>query len=79
MVTIGALEARSQFSALLERVEQGEQVGITRHGRLIARLVSVRSPDRQRTRETIEKLKAFSADNTLGALDWRELRDEGRR
>jgi len=79
MVTVGALEAKSQFSTLLERVEHGEQVGITRHGRLVAWLVSAGSPDRQHTRDTIEKLKTFCQLNTLGGLDWRDLRDEGRR
>ncbi|MFB1030301.1 MAG: type II toxin-antitoxin system prevent-host-death family antitoxin, partial [Thauera sp.] len=33
------VEARSRFSALLAAVEEGEEVAITRRGRVIARLV----------------------------------------
>jgi prevent-host-death family protein len=34
----GAFEAKTHFSKLLERVEAGEVIQITRHGRLVAEL-----------------------------------------
>jgi prevent-host-death family protein len=40
---ITVVEAKSRFSALLAEVEAGEEVAITRHGKVVARL----SPDRQ--------------------------------
>jgi len=40
-VTVGAFEAKTHLSKLLARVEAGEQVTITKHGRPIARLVPV--------------------------------------
>ena len=40
-VTVGAFEARAHLSELLQRVEAGEQVTITKHGRPVARLVPV--------------------------------------
>ncbi len=40
MRTVAVVEARSRFSALLVAVEEGEEVAITRRGRVIARLVS---------------------------------------
>lgn len=39
MRTVAVVEAKSQFSALLAAVERGEEVAITRRGRVIARLV----------------------------------------
>lgn len=40
-VTVGAFEAKTHLSELLTRVEAGEQVTITKHGRPVARLVPV--------------------------------------
>ena len=40
MITVGVSEARNQWSALLDRVERGEAVIITRRGKPIARLVA---------------------------------------
>jgi prevent-host-death family protein len=79
MATVGAFEAKTHFSQLLERVAGGEQVTITRHGMPVARLVPVAAPDRERIRQTIRRLKAFSEGQTLGGLSVRDLRDEGRR
>ncbi|APR03257.1 type II toxin-antitoxin system Phd/YefM family antitoxin [Thauera chlorobenzoica] len=39
MRTVAVVEAKSQFSALLAAVESGEEVAITRRGRVVARLV----------------------------------------
>lgn len=39
--TVGAFEANTHLSSLLEQVELGEEVTITKHGRPIARLVPV--------------------------------------
>ncbi len=40
--TVTATEAKARILALLDEVEAGEEVEITRHGRLVARLVPVR-------------------------------------
>lgn len=40
MVTISASTARQTLPAQLDRVAQGEEVAITRHGRVVAVLVS---------------------------------------
>jgi prevent-host-death family protein len=39
MRTVRIVEAKAKFSALLAAVEAGEEITITRHGRVIARLV----------------------------------------
>lgn len=45
MRAVPVVEAKARFSALLAEVEQGEEIAITRHGRVIARLI----PDAPRT------------------------------
>lgn len=79
MITVGAFEAKTHLSTLLERVSRGEEVLITRHGKAIARLVPAGTADRERVDAAITRLKAARAGVTLGGLDWKELRDEGRR
>jgi prevent-host-death family protein len=76
---VGAFEAKTQLSALLERVARGEEVVITKHGRPVAKLVPAAVHDRERVAETIRKLKELRKNVTLGGLSWQELRDEGRR
>jgi len=39
MTMVGTFEAKTHLSALLERVERGEEITITKHGRAVARLV----------------------------------------
>ena len=39
MKTVGAFEAKTHFARLLERVANGEQIVITKHGTPVARLV----------------------------------------
>ncbi len=51
MREIQASEAKAQLARLLDEVERGETVVITRHGRAIARLV----PEADRRRLEIEK------------------------
>jgi len=40
--TIGLFEAKQKLSELVERVSTGEQIGITRRGKLAAMIVPVR-------------------------------------
>ena len=43
MRTIGLFEAKQKLSELVERANEGEQIGITRRGKLTAMLVPVRN------------------------------------
>jgi prevent-host-death family protein len=79
MQTIGAFEAKTHFSALLEKIEKGEQVIITKHSRPVAKLVPITTVDRNAIKQTIQRLKEFGSQHTLGDVDWKTLRDEGRR
>jgi prevent-host-death family protein len=44
MHEFGAFEAKNKFGHLLDLVERGEEVTITRHGKEVARLVPARTP-----------------------------------
>lgn len=78
MITVGAFEAKTHLSMLLDRVAAGEEVVITKHGKPVARLVSAQAIDTERVSMAFEQLKALRKGSTLGGLSWRELRDEGR-
>ena len=79
MLTVGAFEAKTHLSALLEKVSRGEQVLITRHGKAVARLVPAEQADRSKTAAAIESLTSMRKEVQLGGIGWRTLRDEGRR
>ena len=78
MATIGAFEAKTRFSQLLERVACGEEIAITRHGKAIARLVPAEARDRAQVQRAIDGIKGIRQGSSLGT-SWKTLRDEGRR
>ena len=78
MITVGAFEAKTHLSMLLDRVAAGEEVVITRHGKPVARLVGAQHIDRARANNAFKKLKELRKGTTLGGLFWKELRDKGR-
>ena len=83
MKTVGVYEAKTNFSSLLDEVERGESITITRHGKEIARIErvepSVRSPEE--IDAIIEEFEAFRATHrgVLAGLSIRELIEEGRK
>ncbi|MGD9920833.1 MAG: type II toxin-antitoxin system Phd/YefM family antitoxin [Pseudorhodoplanes sp.] len=83
MVEIGAFEAKNKLSELLDRVERGERIVITRRGRAVAELgpVVVSEERRQRAREAMTRMRERAKAAKLGPFDWTEwksYRDEGR-
>lgn len=79
MTTVGAFEAKTHLSKLLERVARGEQFIIEKHGVPVAVLAPVRPAKRQSVGEAIAALKHFRAGHRLGGLSIREIIEEGRR
>jgi prevent-host-death family protein len=78
--TVGAYDAKTHFSELLEKVEAGEEITITKHGRPVARMVPVkRTYSPAERREAIERIKKLSQGLSLGGLKIRDLINEGRR
>ena len=78
--TFGAYDAKTHFSEILQRVEGGEEIIITRHGTPIAQIVPVgkKSTVDQR-REAIAAIRALSGRNRLRGLNVNEMIAEGRK
>lgn len=76
MRKVGAFEAKNTLGALLDRVQQGEEIVITRHGKPVARLVpSSGHIDRAQAGAAIERVRA-RAQRLGGGFDWEALRSE---
>jgi len=82
MQEVGAFEAKNTLGSLLDRVERGEEIVITRHGKPVARLVaSGTAVDRANAKAAADRIRARSARRSSERLDWKALkldRDEGR-
>ncbi len=79
MKEIGTFEAKTHLSALLDEVERGVEVVITRRGVAVARLIPANSPRRTGAGDPIARAKAFAQGQRLARLSWKKLRDERRR
>jgi len=80
MKEVGAFEAKNRLGTLLDWVEAGEEVVITRHGKAVARLVPARPTfDRVAARKVADEILADSEGLGLGGATLRELIAEGRK
>jgi prevent-host-death family protein len=80
MVEVGTYDAKARLSELLDKVEAGETVVITRHGRAVARLVPEPQLREARVRATIEQMFRERAGRAAPSRDQiLAMRDEGRR
>ena len=78
--TVGAYEAKTHLSELLEKVEAGEEITITKHGTPIAKLVPVRKETSQQERvAAIKRIQKLAIGLSLGGLKVKDLISEGRR
>jgi prevent-host-death family protein len=79
MREVGAFEAKNRLGSLLDRVEQGEEIVITRRGKPAAKLVPTGPEfDRAKARRAVAGLLEASRGLTLGDLKIKDLIDEGR-
>lgn len=80
MKTVGAFQAKTQLSQLLDEVERGETVTITRHGAPVAVLSPAKPVRDERTGEEIlAEMKRIRAGIKLDGIPIRQLIEEGRR
>ncbi len=80
MREIQASEAKTHLPKLLDAVERGETIIITRHGKAVARL----EPERDQSREKVERAlanlrKLGKKTGKITAAEVLAWRDEGRR
>lgn len=77
---IGAFEAETRFSELLERAASGEEITIMRDGAAVARLVPIQpATTPEGRREIIAAMRKLSVGKRLEGVTVSELIAEGRR
>jgi len=79
MRTIGAYEAKTHLPRLLDEVEKGERITITKHGRPVAILIPPGPGATEDAEALLRRLRELRRGNRLNGLSIRELIDEGRR
>ncbi len=83
MSSVGAFEAKTHLSELLDRVSRGESITITRHGIPAAVLVPAGEAKGKRSHEEIveglRRLRERVGSRRRGKISVRELVAEGRR
>lgn len=77
MLNVNLADAKSRLSELVDRVEKGEEIVITRHGRPVARLLALERPKKPipsmaEFRARMPKLKESLSESL------RKVRDEQR-
>jgi len=78
--TVGAYEAKTHLSELLEKVEAGEEITITKHGSPVAKLVPVkREASADERVAAIQRIQKLAMGLSLGGLKVKDLINEGRR
>jgi prevent-host-death family protein len=62
MSTVTALEAKTRFGELLDRVSRGEEIIITRHDKPVARIVPEGGKSLERVRQAVANMRALRAE-----------------
>jgi len=79
MREIGSFEAKNKLSALLDEVEHGAEIVITRRGKAVARLVPVEPGfDREKAKRAAAGLREAGKGVMLRGLKIKDLINEGR-
>lgn len=80
---VGAFQAKNQLSKLLDQVERGQIVYITRRGKRVAMLTSVPegggANDATEPEDLLARFRAFRSSAQRGKESLRSLVEEGRR
>jgi prevent-host-death family protein len=82
MAAVGAFEAKTHFAQLLERVQRGEEIIITRRGKPVARLVpAAAKQDPEVVMAIFRRLRARAKQQAAPRFEWAEWKtyvDRGR-
>lgn len=78
METIGSFEAKTHWSAILDKVALGQEIVITKRGKPVARLIPESPGNDDEIERAIKSLKLLRQGASLENLDWKTLRDEGK-
>jgi len=76
--TVSAFDAKTHLSQLLQEVEKGRVITITRRGKVVARLIPAAEEDAASVDDILAELSAIRK-RVKGGYDIKELIDEGRK
>ena len=85
MKQVGIFEAKTHLSSLLDAVEQGDEITITRHGKPVAKLVQIKdeltADEIAARRQAIRNLRKLARDlqTCASPAELKSWIDEGRR
>ena len=87
MSKMTAFEAKTRFGELLQRVESGEEIVITRHDRPVARVVREGAPNLDSVKRSVEGLRQLQqrirkrgrGRSTLSSAEVRDAIGHGRK
>ena len=79
MQTYQASEAKTHFLRILDDVERGQSVAVTRHGKRVARLIPEVEVDRERVQRAVDSiLEIRKRTKPVSLQEILSARDEGR-
>lgn len=78
-VTVGAYEAKTNLGRLLDRVEEGQEVLITKHDRVVAKLSPVRAHGGRTRADALRRLDELAASVRPGPESAKDLIVAGRK
>jgi prevent-host-death family protein len=78
MLRVGAYEAKTRLSQLIDEAAKGKEIIITKHGVPVAALIPVAGPRQKDPQAAIAGIKDFRRGRRLAGLSMREMIEEGR-
>ncbi len=79
MERVGIYDAKAHLSEIVERVESGSEVIITRRGKAVARIVPMQTPTKDRRTLAAKRIRELRAKWAISSVSIRKLIDAGRR
>lgn len=83
MRQVGAFEAKNTLGTLLDLVEGGEEIVITRHGKPVARMIrETLEVDPKPALDALKRIRdriGTTGGSSFEWEEWKQFRDEGRR
>lgn len=80
MERVGIYEAKARFSDLVERVQRGGEVTITKHGKVVAKLVPPARATKSSRAEAFAAIDRLRRElNVTKRFNLREIIEEGRK
>jgi prevent-host-death family protein len=78
MLRVGAYEAKTRLSQLIDEAAKGQEIIITKHGVPVAALIPVAGTRQRDPQAAIAAIKDFRRERRLAGLSIRKMIEEGR-